>query len=358
MDNPGNPNIHTIVKAQIVFLLSTLTEENFERNQLEIRSVSNIFHTKWSGILRISCIQLSEQHGIETYLHFIRRLIVQTNGRLATNGSNTTFDASSALTFRLLVQEVQRLARDPYLADRFRDGVDKGEGDAFRNFDLGRFVDRIGLRPLERVVLASSIVAAPTRKELTTQAVNLIRSDFENAVLALCQHPSFDHADLNPNQVAKLMSNLVCDVVPDGPLLDATQRQALIAATQSKYGLEILSPILQRLLPTMRFVFLPVRVSLDNKSHHRFSSLPPDTTLVQALVQLGPDITSDVDVIRALLTRFNIDESNPPTDDQVSDLFSNLTRLAGEGGILCDAGALVRALSSLVSDKRRFLGIR
>ena len=40
MDNPLNPNIHTIVKAQIVFLLSTLTEENFERNQSEIRSVS------------------------------------------------------------------------------------------------------------------------------------------------------------------------------------------------------------------------------------------------------------------------------------------------------------------------------
>lgn len=39
MDSP-TPNIHTIVKAQIVFLLSTLTEENFERNQVEIRSVS------------------------------------------------------------------------------------------------------------------------------------------------------------------------------------------------------------------------------------------------------------------------------------------------------------------------------
>lgn len=43
MDNPANPNIHTIVKAQIVFLLSTLTEENFERNQMEIRSVSCLF---------------------------------------------------------------------------------------------------------------------------------------------------------------------------------------------------------------------------------------------------------------------------------------------------------------------------
>lgn len=40
MDNPPTTNIHTIVKAQIVFLLSTLTEENFERNQMEIRSVS------------------------------------------------------------------------------------------------------------------------------------------------------------------------------------------------------------------------------------------------------------------------------------------------------------------------------
>ena len=44
MDNPANPNIHTIVKAQIVFLLSTLTEENFERNQVEIRSVRRLFH--------------------------------------------------------------------------------------------------------------------------------------------------------------------------------------------------------------------------------------------------------------------------------------------------------------------------
>ncbi len=40
MDGTASPNIHTIVKAQIVFLLSTLTEDNFERNQVEIRSVS------------------------------------------------------------------------------------------------------------------------------------------------------------------------------------------------------------------------------------------------------------------------------------------------------------------------------
>ncbi len=39
MDTPPNANVHAIVKAQIVFLLSTLTEENFEQNQLQIRTV-------------------------------------------------------------------------------------------------------------------------------------------------------------------------------------------------------------------------------------------------------------------------------------------------------------------------------
>ncbi|KAG9318169.1 Not1-domain-containing protein [Chiua virens] len=307
MDNPPNANIHTIVKAQIVFLLSTLTEDNFERNQLEIRS-------------------LSEQHGLDTYLHFIRRLIVHSQGRLALNAPPSAFDTSTALTFRLLVQETQRLARDPFLADRFRDGIDKGEGDAFRHFDLVRFVDRVSLRPLERLVLASSIVASSTRKELATQAAALIRVDFENAVLSLCQHPSFDHADLSPQQIAKLMSNLLSDSNSETPVLDATQRQALIAAAQAKYGPEIVAPILQRIFPTL--------------------SLPSGASLVQTLIQLGPEITSDVDTVRALLLRFGISDANPPRDAQVIEIVSSLARLAAEGTTLCDVGTLVRALGS------------
>ncbi|KZP29910.1 Not1-domain-containing protein [Athelia psychrophila] len=307
MDNPPNANIHQIVKAQIVFLLSTLTEDNFDRNQIEIRS-------------------LSEQHGLDTYLHFIRRLIYHSQARLASAAAPSAFDTSTSLTFRLLVQETQRLARDPFLADRFRDGIDKGEGDIFRHFDLPRFADRVGLRPLERLVLASSIVSAPTRKELSSQAANIIRLDFENAVLSLCQHPSFDHADLSPSQVAKLLSNLLSDPPSDSPILDAGQRQAIVAAAQAKYGNEIVAPILQRIFPTL--------------------SLPPNTSLVQTLIQLGPDITSDPDTVRALLLRFGISEVNPPRDVQVVEIISALARLAADGTAMCDVGALVRALSS------------
>jgi CCR4-NOT transcription complex subunit 1 len=196
--------------------------------------------------------QLSEQHGVDTYLHFIRRLIVHSQARLSSAAAPSAFDTSTSLTFRLLVQETQRLARDPFAADRFRDGVDKGEGDIFRHFDLIRFADRVGLRPLERLVLASSIVSGSTRKELANQAATIIRLDFENAVLSLCQHPSFDHADLSPHQVAKLMSNLLSDLPPDSPALDSAQRQALIAAAQAKYGNEIVAPILQNIFPNLR----------------------------------------------------------------------------------------------------------
>jgi CCR4-NOT transcription complex subunit 1 len=198
-------------------------------------------------------IQLSEQHGIDTYLHFIRRLIVHSQTRLF-SPNPPPLDASTSLTFRLLVQEIQRLSRDPLLADRFGLGIDKGEGDVFRQFDLVRFVERVGLGSLERVVLASAVVSCQARRELSSQAISMIRLEFENAVLSLCHSPCFGHADLLPNQLAKLMSNLLASPPPDAPILDASQRQALIIAAQTKYGRDTVAPILRTTIAHMRFV--------------------------------------------------------------------------------------------------------
>ncbi|KIJ69669.1 hypothetical protein HYDPIDRAFT_80338 [Hydnomerulius pinastri MD-312] len=122
------------------------------------------------------------------------------------------------------------------------------------------------------------------------------------------------------------MSNLLSDSNSETSVLDAQQRQALIAAAQAKYGPEIVAPILQRIFPTL--------------------SLPPGTSLVQTLIQLGPDITSDADTVRALLLRFGISDSSPPRDTQIVEIISSLARLAAEGTTLCDVGALVRALNS------------
>lgn len=82
---------------------------------------------------------------------------------------------------------------------------------------------------------------------------------------------------------------------------------------------------------------------------HSFPSLPAGTSLVQVLIQLGPDLTSDPEVVRALLMRFGISDASPPRDAQVIEIVSTLGRLAAEGTTMCDVAALVRALSSFVS---------
>ena len=186
-------------------------------------------------------------------MHFIRRLIVHSQARLLPTAA-PTFDTSISLTFRLLIQETQRLARDPFLADRFRDGVGGGEGDSFRNFDLARFVDRVGLRPLERLVLAAAVVGGQTRKELFNQAVVVIRAEFDNAVLELSHSPPFEHAEFSSAQMGKFLTNLLVDIPQDAPVLDVSQRQSLLVAAQTKVGKEAMNPILQRIYLKLRYV--------------------------------------------------------------------------------------------------------
>jgi len=184
-------------------------------------------------------------------LHFIRRLIYHSQQRL-TSGSG--FGGSDALTFRLLVSETQRIGRDPILADRFREAIDRGEGDTLRFFDLIRFVDRVGLRPLERFIVAAAFIShSNTRKELTNQAVNLIHLEFEGAVLSLCHTPCFENADLSFHQFAKVMAKVLSELPSDSPVLDAQQRQALVLAAQTKYGKEAISPVLRRIFTHFRF---------------------------------------------------------------------------------------------------------
>ena len=113
-------------------------------------------------------------------------------------------------------------------------------------------MDRVGLRPLERLVLAAAVVGGQTRKEFSNQAFDLIHAEFDNAISELSQSPPPDYADFNPNQLVKLMSNLLCDVPQDAPVLFPPQRQSLILAVQSKLGKEAMSPILYRLFSKLR----------------------------------------------------------------------------------------------------------
>jgi len=66
------------------------------------------------------------------------------------------------------------------------------------------------------------------------------------------------------------------------------------------------------------------------------------------LLDLGPDITSDLDSIHALMARFGITAESPPTAAQAMEIISSLSRAAVEGRTLCDVNALMTAFTSFV----------
>lgn len=66
------------------------------------------------------------------------------------------------------------------------------------------------------------------------------------------------------------------------------------------------------------------------------------------MIQLGPEMTSDPDIMLALLARFGMSESSPPQDEQIVDIVSQLSRLASEAMVSVDVGTLVHTLGSLV----------
>lgn len=67
------------------------------------------------------------------------------------------------------------------------------------------------------------------------------------------------------------------------------------------------------------------------------------------MIQLGPEMTCDPDITSAVLARFGMAENSPPQDEQVMEIISQLARLAAEGPISVDVGALVHVLARLVS---------
>lgn len=272
--------------------------------------------------------QLSDQHGPETYLHFLRRLISAAAARVISANPPPSWDTSTILTFRLLVQETQRLARDPFLADRFRDAVDRVDSEPFRQFDLTRFMDRVGISPLERVILASAMLSATTRRDLVQQAAVVIRMNFEQARPSLLAHPTFETGNLNQGQAAKLLTNILCESSLETPVLDPSQRQSLLSTMSSKYGPDFMTPTLKQIIPRLY--------------------IQPGSSLAQVLVQFGPEVTSDVELVRALMARVGITDADPPSDLQVLETINRLARYAFDGSSVPDIRILVRAFNSFV----------
>ncbi|GAA5988666.1 hypothetical protein JCM10908_003667 [Rhodotorula pacifica] len=311
----ASTSLLTIVRAQIVFLLSTLSEDNFVRNRDEIRSLIDL-------------------HGPAPHAHLIRRLIQGASSLLLTSSpaspqsSSASHQASQPpspeLHLRLLASEVQRCARDPALAERFRDAVlegSTGEGpngsDAvLRAMSLPTLLAHPSLNelsPLERLVFCTPFLtllypAAATqglKRALGLDAARLVRQALPGALEQLgapAKSPR-DLAELSPLPISRLLAILLSDLYlgeapppsatsatssnPERAFSDEERRAIVLAAVRGRLGPEVGAQALAHAFNEVAF---------DEQR-------PP--TPITALVRLAPvPALSSPELVRSILSKF------------------------------------------------------
>ncbi|GAA6009388.1 hypothetical protein JCM10207_003757 [Rhodosporidiobolus poonsookiae] len=300
----ASTSLLTIVRAQIVFLLSTLSEDNFNKNRDEIRS-------------------LVELHGPAPQQHLIRRLIQGASTLLTASpasppSASASQPPSPELHLRLLASEVQRCARDPGLAERFRDAVlegaegPSGSDSVLRSFSLPTLLSHPSLSELsalERLVFLTPFLTllfpssashpAPTglKRSLGLDAAKLVRQVFLPALEqlgapALTPH---DLAELSPLPISRLFTILLSDLnlsdSPDSegePVLNDDERRAVVvAAVRGRLGAEVGAQALAHAFNDVAF---------DSKR-------PPSA--ISALSRMAPvPALCSVDLVRSVLNRF------------------------------------------------------
>ncbi|KAF8343806.1 uncharacterized protein EI90DRAFT_2987068 [Cantharellus anzutake] len=240
---PGELNLRA--QIDITVLLSTLTERTYEglvhqHSFLRDRAINDTIRTK----MRLLC----DLHGVEAYLFFIRWLLTYYAFAIRRRRAET----SPSLAFRLLVQEVHGMARDPFLAPRFCHAIGEAiedEPEFLQYFNLTHFVQQSNLGPLEKFVLASSIASTKSgsfNRELVEQGIRMARSNFDQAMGELVSRPNFEPPlrwtaasgllseaadNLSSSQLNELLDNVLID--SKGSILDARQRAKLISTTRS-----------------------------------------------------------------------------------------------------------------------------
>ncbi|KAK4047791.1 CCR4-NOT core subunit cdc39 [Microbotryomycetes sp. JL201] len=310
--------------AQIVFLISTLSDDNFAKNRDEIRA-------------------LVDTHGPAAQQLLVRRLISTAAPALSTPKDKLNEQTPPMhLVLRLLATELHRLARDPGVAERLRDAVTDPGSDSTesipRDFSLSALISNSAfadVSALEQLVLAAPFAAllstphgsqadAELKRAIAADAMRVLRRNLPAALDQLGKPPSSssDVPELSPLSISRLFVLLLSNRTPSGDSqadaessLSASERRELVlAAVRGRLGFDVGSQTLAHAAADPALL------------------LPSTATPVSALLYLAP--TSDLcspDLVRAVIDRFgglHSTEHGGRPEAQVASMLSELIEYA------------------------------
>ena len=100
---------------------------------------------------------LVDDNGMDVFTTFFRRLLQQNASTIFPASARPPAAADTAGQYKLLAEEMSKIARDPQQAERIAQSLDTNEGELFRDFDLSTFIDHFRLNPIAKVALVLPI---------------------------------------------------------------------------------------------------------------------------------------------------------------------------------------------------------
>lgn len=160
----GSGQLTSLLVTQLNILLSTLKESNFDTQSEKIRN-------------------LVDDNGMDVFTTFFRRLLQSNAAAIFPSSARPPAATDNAGQYKLLAEEMAKVARDPQQAEKIAQSLDTTESEFFRDFDLSTFIDHFRLNPIAKVALILPIRTASTPNLRSKGTVNLN----DRSILDPCQ---------------------------------------------------------------------------------------------------------------------------------------------------------------------------
>lgn len=110
---------------------------------------------------------------MEVYSQYFRRLLNSNAAHVFSGAAPAT--ESSASTYGLLVNEIQKLTTDEQQPAKIAAALDSNDTDIFKDFDLAKFVHHFKLDPLATVALSLACKSA-AKSDLALKGMHVLHS--------------------------------------------------------------------------------------------------------------------------------------------------------------------------------------
>lgn len=97
--------------------------------------------------------KLVDDSGMELFTTYFRRLLQSNAATIFPGAARAAAGGDNAGNYQLLIEEMQKIVRDPQQAEKIAQSLDTSEGELFRDFDLTTFIDHFRLDPIAKIAL-------------------------------------------------------------------------------------------------------------------------------------------------------------------------------------------------------------